>query len=221
MSAKGILYDLIAAHWEGLTTEQQVCWRFWAADNPRTDREGRLGTRTGWQAFYSANCITALHPTPAWIDEPPAVEPEQPTVKITVGAWGRTARLANNTTARSGFAWLEIDEPLPDNTYASVTQSYYRQVKNPTKASRIRHTNILGPGDSGTVNLQTPSGYYAETAGVNKFAKIKGITARRRRDRPLGTLRITTNTGTLTWRSSLPNPLVGTSTGVYRLRNYP
>lgn len=216
MSAQGILKDLIADHWNNLTPEQQLCWRFYAATHPRPDRQGRLTTQTGYQCFYAANCITATHATPAWTDEPPHTEPEQPVLDITGAAWARSVRLWNGTTGLSGFAWLEINTPLAAGTYAAVTQAYYNQRRDPKKLSRIRHTNVLGPGDTGVVNLQTPSGYYAETAGANKFARIKGLGARRDRRRPLATLKIAVLDGAAGWRQIIPNPIIGAATLIKR-----
>lgn len=221
MSAAGILRDLIADRWAGLTAEHHTCWQFYAAANPRPDRRGRLTTLTGWQMYYSVNANLAVQQPPQWIDEPPDNHEPPPTLNITAAAWARTVRLANGTTALSGFAWLEIDTAIPDNTYAVVTQAYATQLKNPLVRSRIRHTNVLAAGTTGTVNLQTPTGYYAETAGNNKFARIKGLSARRRQDRPLGTVKIFMVIGDGQKRVTIPNPLVGYVSGVRRPLHYP
>jgi hypothetical protein len=71
---------------------------------------------------------------------------------------------------------------------------------------RVRHVTTIEAPATAPVPLNVPQGYYATTAGINRFATIRGVTARRRPDLPLGKLRVINTTNGVLRTQTIPNP---------------
>lgn len=98
--------------------------------------------------------------------------------------------------------------------------------QRPTSAKKnrrpsTRHAAVYAPSDPDTIRLDTPTGYYATTAGENKFATIRGLTARRRPDLPLGKALFINTANGRRERKTIPNPTGGSVSQVSRPRHYP
>jgi hypothetical protein len=101
--------------------------------------------------------------------------------------------------------WLTTDNPpeyvtlektfIPDPIHESISRT-----------PRVRHVTTMIPAQTGNVPLDVPQGYFATTNGVNRFATIKGRTAARRPDLPLGRLRVVNLTNGKVIRQTIPNP---------------
>lgn len=101
--------------------------------------------------------------------------------------------------------WLRAGDPLDYVT----TDKLYLQVpgtEHKSSAPRVRHVTTMIPDQTGAVPLDEPTGYFATTAGLNKFATIKGLTARRRPDLPLGKLRTISLVNGRVNKTTIPNP---------------
>jgi len=218
MAEPTLLGDIIQPAWNSLTPEQRTCWHFWAQKTPQLDELGRLVTLYGQQAHYSRNADLATALTVPLIEEPPANEtPPQPIAILTI-AWPIQSLIEGTTTARQGIVYGELSDPVPTNTVVIVKQGYDRKKRGRGRPPRIRHVTVLVPLDTGFIDFNLPTGYYATTSGDNKFSTIKGITARRRPDKPLGTVRIVNATNGQTIRQVLNNPFGGAPTGANRPR---
>jgi hypothetical protein len=218
MAEPTLLGDIIQPAWNGLTPEQRTCWHFWASANPQLDELGRLVTLYGQQAHYARNADLATALTVPLIEEPPANEtPPQP-IAILTFAWPIQSLIGGTVTARQGIVYGELSDPVPTNHVVIVKQGYDRKKTGRGRPPRIRHVTVLIPLDSGLVDFTIPTGYYATTSGDNKFSTIKGITARRRPDKPLATIRVVNATNGQTIRQVLANPFGGSPTGANRAR---
>lgn len=204
-----LLGDIIQPAWNSLTPEQRTCWHFFAAANPVMDSQGRLRTLYGQQLHYRQNKDLAVTESVPLLDHPPPALAAPRRVAVLSLAWPLAARIEGTTTARRGFVYLQLDDPLPEDTAAIVTQGYYQRRTGTGRPPRIRHVTVILPLDSGVKVLNVPQGYYASTEGFNKFATIMGITAQKRPSKPLGTLKVVNvNTGE-TVRQILSNPYGG------------
>lgn len=193
------LGDIIAAIWPTLTTEQRTCWNFWALQHPLTSSRGDRIALYGWQAFYAVNAALAVVDPALILNDPPTTTTPPTAPTVTAMIWTKRAKLANGTTLHGGVAWLELEEPIPTGTVVIVKQAYSTRSARSRRPPRNRHVTTLQETDAGPVNLQTPRGYFASTAGANKFASIKGATASRKRNLPLCRLQvINTDNGTTT-----------------------
>jgi hypothetical protein len=213
-----LLGDVIQPAWNALTPEQRTCWHFWAALNPVTDESGRLRTLYGAQAHYERNANLAVAEDVALLSNPPATLAPPRQVTILTVAWPIQARLEATTTARRGLVYLQLKDEIPEDTVVIVRQGYDTKLTGKGRPPRIRHVTIILPTTVGNVALTPPAGYFATTAGVNRYTTVTGITARRRPDRPLATARVVSlDTGT-TVRQALTNPYGGSRTGSNRAR---
>lgn len=204
-----LLSDVILPAWTSLTPEEQLCWHYWAAKNPTVTADGQLRTLYGEQAHYSTNAALAVTDSLPLLTEPPPDKTPPRQVAVLTMAWPLQAQLAGSTTARAGFVYLDLTDALPADTAVIVRQGYDRRRSGHGRPPRIRHVKIIFPLESGVIGLQTPNGYFASTAGVNRFSTIQGHTARRRPDKPLGTIRIVNVTNGQTIRQTLKNPYGG------------
>jgi len=105
-------------------------------------------------------------------------------------------------------AWLTTDDPAE---YITLPPAWLPPNKKttPNNNPRVRHVTIAQSGDTSPLPLDVPTGYFATTAGANRFASIKGQTARRRPDLPLGIARIISTTNGLRVDVTLGNPTGG------------
>ena len=110
-------------------------------------------------------------------------------------------------TLRLGTAqfWLTAGSP-PE--YVTLATGFIPDPihENISRAPRVRHVTVIAAGGSGEFSLTEPSGYFATTAGANRFATIKGQTARRRPDLPLGKIRVINTSNGVMRKRSIPNP---------------
>lgn len=90
-----------------------------------------------------------------------------------------------------------------------------------SKKPAVRHVVVRQDSDPLEFDLTTPNGYFATTGGSNKFASIKGMTARRRPDLPLGKAKfVNIRTGRIL-EKSIPNPTGGSRSIISRNRHFP
>lgn len=211
-----LLGDVIQPAWQSLTPEQRTCWHFWAAAHPQVTEGGYRFTMFGQQAHYSRNADIAVSEEGTLLEDPPATTTPPRQVAIVTYSWPKQALITGTTTARNGYAFLDVTDELPADTTVIVRQGYDRKKTGKPRPPRIRHVTIITPLYSGNVSLLIPAGYYASTAGATKYARIKGVTARRRPDLPLGTIRVVNVTNGETIRQVLANPNGGSRTRIAR-----
>lgn len=221
MSLPSLIGDRLAPSWQALTPAQRLCWHFWAAAHPQTVDDLDYMILIGWQAYIERNASLMLPDTAMPLTEPPAATTPPARVAILTMSWPRQSRVAVTGTSRYGYTFVQLTDAMPANQIAIVHQGYSRQRKDPKKTTGVRHVTVLLPLDTGPVSLLVPTGYFASTAGATKFARIKGRTARRRPDQPLGKLRVVnTDTGE-TIQQILSNPNGGGRKRIKRPRHYP
>jgi hypothetical protein len=107
--------------------------------------------------------------------------------------------------------------------YLTTGRATSQRLDPPAKSKKpaVRHVTTWQEGDAEEISLDEPTGYYATTAGENRFARIKGLTARRRPDLPLGRVKfINRDNGKIIY-ATIPNPTGGSPTNISRPRNYP
>jgi len=218
MAEPTLLGDIINPAWNALTPEQRTCWHFWAAANPLVDQFGQLHTLYGEQAHYKKNADIAVTENNPLLSDPPNTSTAPLAVAVVTVAWPLQSLIQGTTTARRGLVYLNLDDPLPADTAVIVRQGYDTKSAGRGRAPRIRHVTIIQPLDEGAIVLDIPAGYYATTAGNNKFATIRGRTAQRRPDKPLGTIRIVNLTNGQTVRQVLANPFAGSRKNTSRAR---
>lgn len=185
-----LLSSILAPAWNALTAEQRTCWHFWALAHPQTSEQGVLRTNYGNQEHTARNANIAVADGPALITDPPTTQPDPPFVTVIVIAWPLQSKLQGAEIARRGVIALEFPNPLPANITAIVTQGYTQKHSGKGRQPRIRHVTRKLPGTDGVLRLDIASGYFAETSGDTKYARIKGISARRRPDLPIAKLKI-------------------------------
>lgn len=211
-----LLSDQIQPAWQNLTPEQRTCWHFYALAHPELSATGELRTLYGQQLHYSRNADIATTATEPLLNDPPPTETLPTPIDVVTVVWPLTTRLGSAETARYGVAFVNINVAIPANHAAIVRQGYDRKKTGKGRPPRIRHVKALAPGSIGIKDLTTPSGYFSSTGGWNKFASIKGRTARRRTDKPLGTLRVINLENGKTIRQLLSNPFGTSATDVHR-----
>jgi len=209
MAAPTLLSDVIQPAWQALTPEQRTCWHFWALEHPQIDAAGALRTLYGQQAHYQRNAAIAVNETTPLLDDPPPDTTPPPKVLVLTFALNRQLRLGGTLTMRRGYAYLELKDPMPDNTAVVVTQGYDQKRTGAGRPPRVRHVTVILPFASGNVSIIAPDGYFATTSGNNRFATIRGVTAQRRPDLPLGKIRIVNLLNGQTVRDVLKNPFGG------------
>lgn len=218
MAEPTILGDIVQPAWQGLTPEQRTCWHFWAAANPLYDELGRLRTLYGNQAHYHTNANIAVLQTEPLLQDPPTTTTPPATVAIITIAWPLQSLITGTTTARYGLIYLELDEQVPADTAVIVKQAYTKKTGTTGRPARTRHVTIILPLATADVPLDVPDGYYATTAGVNRYATIKGRTAQRRPDRAAGKIRIVNLLNGQTVGELLKNPYGGSKKKTNRAR---
>lgn len=213
-----LLTDRVQPAWQDLTPEQRTCWHFWAAANPQVDSTGELQTLYGQQAHYQRNAALAVIDEDLQLTDPPTSNTPPEPITITAAVWPNQALLPDDTTARRGTAALILRNSLPSTRGAIVTQTYDTKKKPRGRPPRVRHVLIIDSGTPTTIDPSIPDGYFATTAGANRFARILGRTARRRPDLPFGKVRvIDLQTGAVT-RQPINNPYGGARTSANRAR---
>lgn len=200
------LGDIIAAIWPTLTAQQRTCWNFWGLQHPVTSSRGDRIALYGWQAFYAVNAALGVVDPALILHNPPTSATLPPVPNVTGMLWTKRAQLANGTTLRRGLAWLELGEPIPTATAVIIKQAYSIRSARSRRLPRNRHVTTLQETEAGPVNLQTPRGYFASTAGANKFASIKGATASRKRNLPLCRLQVINTNNGATITITVANP---------------
>jgi hypothetical protein len=218
MAEPTLLGDIIAPAWQTLTAEQRTCWHFWAAAHPQINENAELRTLYGAQAHYQKNSNIAVTETVPLLDDSPPNETPPAQVAILTIAWPLQALLSDLTIARHGLIYLDMDQPLPADTAVIVRQGYKKEISRLTRPARTRHVTVILPLGTGPVSLIVPEGYFASTAGDNKFATIKGQTAQRRPDRPTGRVKIVNVTNGQTVGQILNNPYAGSRKKTNRAR---
>jgi hypothetical protein len=172
----------------------------------------------GQQAHYSRNSEIAVAESITLLSDPPSNEDAPLTVAILTVAWPLQSLLSGTTTARRGFTYLSLGDTMPSDTVAIVRQGYAQKKTGRGRPPRIRHVTIIVPLQSGDISLLDPLGYFASTAGANRYATITGRTAKRKPDLPLGTIRFTSTTNGSTVAQILKNPFGGSRTQANRAR---
>jgi hypothetical protein len=200
------LGDIIAAAWQALTDDQRTCWNFWSLQHPITSSRGDRIALYGWQAFYAINAALAVVDPALILDNPPTTTTPPPPIKVTGTVWTKRAQLASGATLRTSLAWLDLANAIPTGTAVIVKQAYEIRSSRTRRLPRNRHVTTLQEADTGPVNLQTPRGYFATTAGANKFASIKGATASRKRNKPLARLQVINTSNGATITITVANP---------------
>lgn len=200
------LGNIIAVAWAALTDEQRTCWNFWSLQHPITSSRGDRIALYGWQAFYAVNAALAVVDPTLILNDPPATSTPPPPIQVSGALWTKRARLASGSTLRTSLAWLDLATPIPPGTAVIVKQAYAIRSARSRRLPRNRHVTTLQETDAGPVNLQTPRGYFASTAGANKFASIKGATASRKRNKPLCRLQILNTDNGATTTITVANP---------------
>jgi|ERR671922_910872 hypothetical protein len=209
MAEPTLLGDLIQPAWQLLTPEQRTCWHFWAAAHPQLDEQARLRTLYGQQAHYARNASIAVSEAVPYLNNPPPNTDPPKQVLVFTMAWPIQSRLMGGTTARQGFVFLRLANPMPADAVAIVTQGYDKKKRPRGRPPRVRHVTVIVPLQGGEVFIDLPDGYYATTSGDNRFARILGVTARRRPDLALGKMRVVNITNGQTIRQILANPYGG------------
>jgi hypothetical protein len=200
------LGDIIADGWAALTEEQKIKWNFWTLEHPITSSRGDKIGLYGWQGYYQVNAVIATVDPTAILSDPPTTTTPPATTALTPQVWTKRARLASGATLRGALAWIELADEVPTGTSLVIKQAYDIRSNKSRRLPRTRHVTVALETEAGPLNLQVPRGYYAETAGANKFASIKGATAARRRDLPLAqALWVNMTNGTVT-KESVKNP---------------
>lgn len=221
MSSKGLIFDLAAPGWATLNPEQKICWHFWAAQNPKLVQDGQLRTLWGWQGYYSTNAPLYVLETPAPLTDPPADDEPAPQLKFHSIVWRRSSKRASGPNKRGSSALVYFDAALPPHVAAIITQTYTRRRNKPNIDTGNRHVITLGPGDTGAIELTAPNGYFATTAGNTSWARIKGKTAIRRPDLPMGRIQIINLTNAQVTETPLDNPTGGRHKRLRRPKHYP
>jgi len=213
-----LLGDNIQPAWQALTPEQRTCWHFWAATHPQLDAFGNLQTLYGQQAHYERNAALAQADPPPLLTDPPTNTTKPPTPNLIAQTWPIQSKLIDDTIARRGLAYIDFIEELDNNTLVVIRQAYDTKLSGKGRPPRVRHVTVVPPLGFGPVSLVDPNGYYATTAGNNRFARIRGITARRRPDKPLATGRVVNLLNGEVVRITVPNPNGGARKKTNRAR---
>lgn len=102
-----------------------------------------------------------------------------------------------------------------------VTTASRKLSAHRNKKPRVRHVSTWQEGDADEISLDVPTGYYATTGGENRFARIKGLTARRRPDLPLGRVKFLNRDNGEQLSATIPNPTGGSRSQISRPRHFP
>jgi len=218
MAEPTLLGETIHPAWNSLTPEERTCWHFWAATHPQYDEKGQLRTMYGAQAHYAVNREIAVTLDNPLLHNPPSNSDPPIQVAIISVAWPLKSRIEDAFTEVGGLVWLELKDEMPENQAGIIKQGYRRSARPTGRKERTRHCTIVVPLHTGIQGLGIPSGYFATTEGENRYARIKGRTAQRRPDKPLGIIRIVNLHNGQTVAQVLRNPYVGARRGTNRAR---
>lgn len=138
-----------------------------------------------------------------------------------VGATTRTPNYRRITTTYGGaMQYITAGDPPEVLTTPEGWTPPIDRARTNT-APRVRHVTVITPNPNPQTSLETPQGYYATTAGLTRYAKIKGQTARRRPDLPLGKIQmVSTDTGARR-EYSIKNTTARRRSNIRRPRHYP
>lgn len=201
-----LLESIIADAWDALTDEQRTLWNFWTLDHPHTTATGKKLGLYGWQGYYQRNAWLAIADVSLLLSSPPTDDQPPLIVNVTAAVAKKKSQLSDGTTVNAGFAWLQLQSQLPSTTALIVIQGNRTVSPTSRRPPRARHVTVVLPNESGPVNLQVARGWYALTAGVNRYSSIKGYNARRLRRHPLAKLVwVNTDNGATTF-AVVPNP---------------
>jgi len=213
-----LLTDVINPAWAALTAEQRTCWHFWALAHPRANLAAKLQALYGKQAHYSYNADAARAELTLPLTSPPTATTPPVQVIIRANGLSMKTKLPDGTVHRYGIAWINLPHKVPGDSLIIIKQSYTRKRAPQKRPARTRHVRVVTVDEEGNILLTSPNGYYASTAGNNRFATIKGRTARRRPDLPFARYKIVRlSTGTYEIRT-IPNPFGGNRRKTNRAR---
>lgn len=174
-----LLDQRIAGAWGALTDEQRLCWNFYTLANPVTTSKGYRWSLYGYPGFYSVNAWLAVLGSSFILDDPPTSKAPPSTYRVTAMATRKRVQLFGASSQPRGYAWLDLLGPLDADTALIVRQGDRSKSPSSGRPARKRHVTTLLPGETGPINLQAPRGFFAETAGITKYASIRGGTAAR------------------------------------------
>jgi hypothetical protein len=125
-----------------------------------------------------------------------------------------------SATFTDGQKWITTGTT---GEYLTTGRATSQRIDPPKKNKKpaVRHVTTWQAGDAEEISLDDPTGYYATTDGNNKFARIKGLTARRRPDLPLGRVKFINRENGETIEQTITNPTGGSTTAISRPRNFP
>lgn len=189
MPVPTIISDVFAPHWATLADQQKTCWHFFALTHPVTNKRGHLRVLTDFQMFYKVNVYLGVTDDAAILDDPPADFTPPSLEGFHAPApqnWRIKHRTAAGVTERHPKIKVHLNQPFPLGMYGIVQQTYTQNHGGPPITGHStspfayappspRHVTIIKPGDSGDVDLLTPTGYFASTGGRPKFSHIRGI----------------------------------------------
>jgi len=180
--------DHIKAAWAALTDEQKMAWNYWALGKPMTSAKGRYIGLYGYQAYFQRNSLLGSMDPALMLTTPPTNEAPPPRVRARAQVWKKKSQMFSTFTNGRGYAWIRILEPLPAAVNVIVRQTYSKKSPRSGRPARSRHVTYAAPGEGQDVNVYMPRGYYASTAGANKFSTIKGASSRRHKALPFARL---------------------------------
>jgi hypothetical protein len=214
-----LLTDRLIPHWISISPDQRCCWHFDAAVHPIKGKTGRTTILYGYQYFYNRNVLLIVANDSWALDDPPPNTTDPLPEIIPAIVWPKASKSPTPPNRRRPVLYLAPLQPWPTGQFGIVTQAYYRNKRNPPNRPRIRHVKVILEGTQNPFTLRIPDGYYAETAGQNRFATIKGGTALRRPDLPVGTVfNVRRDNGS--WaRYVIPNPTGGSRKRTTRKRH--
>lgn len=184
MAKPTLIGDHLAAKWNSLTDEQRSCWLFWAMANPITSAKGHKLAMYGYEAYVQRNSLLAAMDPELALTDPPANATPPPPAQIRAVNWQKKSKVQNAFRAYNGQAYLQLVQPLPAGCNLMVKQTFQSISKSSGRPARSRHVTYAKQGEPPLINIVVPRGYYASTAGANKYASIKGRTARRKKQLP-------------------------------------
>jgi len=124
---------------------------------------------------------------------------------------------ATNATSQAWITTGTTGEYLTTGVLTAQRPDPPKKNKKPA----VRHVSTWQNGDAQEINLSDPKGYYATTAGLNRFATIKGMTARRRPDLALGRVTFINRDNGERVKATIPNPTGGSPSRGARPRHFP
>ena len=213
--------DRLLPAWTALTKEQQICWHFYAQKNLEITEDGDARALFGYGKYYAKNAKLLLTSPPIPLGNPPTAETPPAKISAHGEVWRKAGKLGSGGSTPTWYALLYLDQPIPNDLLMVLTQGYRRERKNPRRFVGTRHVTYKQTADSGFVDLRDPLGYFATTAGIKKYCRIRGGTAVRRPDAPLCRLYLVNTESGVTEQVTVSNPIGGTPRGIKRPKHYP